>query len=67
MNYPRKMSLIIHQINPEDEDRLGVEYWMSKTPSDRLAEVYRLRRNYFIWLNGSYPEKMERVITQKKL
>jgi hypothetical protein len=67
MNNPRKMSLVINQIHPEDEDRLDVEYWMSKTPNERLAEVYRLRRNYYIWLNGIYPDKIERVITQRNL
>jgi hypothetical protein len=67
MNNPRRKSLVINQIHPEDEDRLDVEYWMSKNPSERLAEAYRLRRNYYLWLNGSYPDKIERVVTQRNL
>ncbi len=67
MNNPRKMILVINQIHPEDEDRLDVEYWMRKSPSERLAEAYRLLRNYYMSLNGSYPDKFERVITQRKL
>jgi hypothetical protein len=67
MNNPRRKSLVINQIHPEDEDKLDVEYWMNKTPSERLAEAYRLRRNYYLWLNGSYPDKIERVVTQRNL
>lgn len=61
------MNLVINQIHPEDEDRLDVEYWMRKSPCEGLAEVYRLRRNYYMSLNGSYPDKIERVITQRHL
>jgi hypothetical protein len=67
MDKARKISLVINQIHPDNEDKLDVEFWMSKTASERLAEVYRLRVNYYKWLNGSYPDKIERVITQRKL
>jgi AraC-like DNA-binding protein len=35
---------------------------ISKTPLERFAEVYRLRKNYFTRANSFFPEKMEKVI-----
>ena len=49
----------------EDEDYLDVLFWRSKSVGERLGEVVRLRRNYYTWLNGSFPEKMVKVITNR--
>ena len=51
----------------EDEDEQDVAFWLNKTPADRLAEVLRLRHNYFTWLNGLFPQKIEKVVHQKRL
>jgi hypothetical protein len=51
----------------EDEDILDVSFWLSKTSSERLAEVFRLRRNYFTWADGFFPGKIEKVVSQRKL
>ena len=67
MSGNRKMAMVVNQIKMEDEDMLDVAYWLSKTPAERLAEVYRLRKNYFIWANGSFPEKIEKVVNRRKL
>jgi hypothetical protein len=67
MNPKRKMAMVVNQVKMEDEDELDIEFWLSKTPAERLTETVRLRRNYYTWLNGSYPEKMERVISQRKM
>jgi hypothetical protein len=67
MNVSRKMVMAVNQVKLEDEDTLDIEFWLSKTPSERLAEVARLRRIYYTWLNGSFPEKMEKVVHQRKM
>jgi len=67
MSGNRKMAMVVNQIKMEDEDMLDVAYWLSKTPAERLAEVYRLRKNYFTWANGSFPEKIEKVVNRRKL
>ena len=59
----RKMVMAVNHVKMEDEDHLDVLYWQSKSASERLSEVTRLRRNYYTWLNGSFPDKIERVIT----
>jgi len=67
MGKVRKIAMVAHRINMEDEDRLDVEYWLSRSPMERISAVTSLRRTYFTWLNGSFPSTMERVITQRKM
>jgi len=50
-----------------DEDKLDVGFWLTKSPAERLGEVMRLRRNYFTWQNGSFPQKMEKVVSFRKV
>ncbi|MGY0034856.1 hypothetical protein [Pedobacter sp. NJ-S-72] len=57
----------MNHIKMEDEDSLDVLFWLSKTVSERLAEVSRLRKNYFTWIDGVFPDKIEKVVHQRKL
>jgi len=66
MEKKRKIAMVAHRIKMEDEDRLDVEYWLSRSPKERISAVTRLRRTYFTWLNGSFPSKMDRVVSQRK-
>lgn len=59
--------MVAQQVKIEDEDHLDVLFWLNKTVSERLAEVCRLRRNYYTWADGSFPDKMVKVIHQRKL
>ncbi|MDB5091620.1 MAG: hypothetical protein JWR09_5614 [Mucilaginibacter sp.] len=61
------MAMAVNHVKMEVEDSLDVGFWLSKTPSERLAEVVRLRKKYFTWLNGSFPQKIEKVVHQKKI
>lgn len=67
MKHERKMAMVVNQVKMEDEDSLDVLFWLSKTASERLSEVSRLRRNYFTWADGLFPEKIEKVIHRRKL
>jgi len=40
---------------------------LSKTASERLSEVSRLRKNYFTWADGTFPDKIEKVVHQRKI
>ena len=60
------MIKVVNHVKMEDEDHNDVLFWLSKTFTERLQEVTRLRRNYFIGLNGSFPEKMTRIITVRR-
>jgi hypothetical protein len=61
----RKIIKAVNYIKMEDEDYTDVLFWQSKSVSERLKEVARLRKDYYTWLNGSFPEKMIRVITSR--
>jgi len=67
MKVERKMAMVANHIKMEDEDELDVLYWLSKSPSERLTEVCRLRQNYFTWTDGVFPQKIEKVIAQRKI
>lgn len=67
MKKERKMVMVAQQVKMEDEDHLDVLYWLSRSVSERLAEVSRLRRSYFSWADGMFPEKIEKVVQQRKL
>jgi len=57
----RQMAKVVAHVKIEDEDHADVMCWRSKSVGERLGEVVRLRRNYYTWLNGSFPEEMTKV------
>ena len=61
----RQIAKVVNHVKMEDEDYLDVLFWRSKTMAERLQEVARLRKNYYTWLNGSFPQKMARVISSR--
>jgi hypothetical protein len=67
MKQKRKIALVVNQVRMEDEDNLDVLFWLNKSISERLAEVSRLRKNYFTWKNGIFPEKIEKAVHYRKL
>jgi len=67
MKINRKIVMVVNHVKMEDEDMLDVAFWLAQTPSARLAEVFRLRKNYFTWADGSFPERMDKVVHQRKM
>jgi len=63
----RKMAMVVNHVKMEDEDHLDVQFWQAKSATKRMEEVTRLRINYYTWLNGSYPEKIAKVVTTRTL
>lgn len=61
------MAMVVNQVKMDDEDSLDVLFWLSRAASERLSEVSRLRRNYYTWADGFFPEKIEKVIHRRKL
>ena len=66
MNNNRKIAVVVNHVKMADEDTLDVLFWLSKTPAERLAEVCRLRKNYFTWADGLFPDKIEKVVQQRR-
>jgi hypothetical protein len=63
----RSIAVVVNQVKMGEEDARDVEFWLTRTPAERLAEVVRLRRTYYTWLNGTFPEKIERVVQYRKM
>lgn len=61
------MEKVINIIRQEDQDEQYISFWLTKTISERLQEVTRLRYNYFKWLNNSFPDKIEKVVFKRSL
>lgn len=59
--------MVFNRVKIEDKDDADVLFWSDKTPAERLCQVARLRRNYFIKADGSFPAKMEKVVRRVKL
>lgn len=62
----RKMAMLANQIRLDDEDLLDIQFWLERPVSERIAEVTRLRRDYYSWLLGAYPKHMEKTVSQRK-
>ncbi|TSJ42690.1 hypothetical protein FO440_00415 [Mucilaginibacter corticis] len=67
MSVKRKIQMVVTQVKMDDEDNLDVNFWMSRTAAERLAEVFRLRQNYFTWADGSFPDKMEKIVHRRQI
>jgi len=63
----RKIALVVNQVKMEDEDSLDILFWLNKTASERLEEVSRLRKSYYLWSTGIFPERIEKVIHRRKI
>ena len=51
----------------EEEDIQYMQFWLRQPAVERLKEVTRLRYNYFMWLNKSFPKKIEKVVHKHPL
>lgn len=67
MKHSRKIALVVNHVNVGEEDALDVLFWLDKSPAERLSEVSRLRKNYFTWADGSFPEKIEKAVHFRKI
>ena len=63
----RKMAMVANKVKMEDEDELDVLFWLDQPALERLKTVVSLRKGYFTWLNGSFPEKIAKVVNRRKL
>lgn len=59
--------MVANQIKMDEEDLRDVQFWLSRPASERIAEVTRLRKAYYSWLLGTYPSKIEKVVSQRKV
>ncbi|MBK1442570.1 hypothetical protein JHJ32_21400 [Parapedobacter sp. ISTM3] len=61
----RKMAMVASQVKIDEEDLRDIQFWLDRPASERIAEVTRLRRAYYSWLLGTYPQHMEKTVTQR--
>ncbi|UKT64850.1 hypothetical protein [Pedobacter mucosus] len=63
----RKIAMVANRVNLNDEDELDVLFWLNQPVLERLKTVVSLRKHYFTWLNGSFPDKISKVVSKRKL
>lgn len=63
----RKMQMVVNKVKMEEEDSLDVKFWLKRSASDRIAEVTRLRHEYYSWLLGEFPRQMEKTVIRRKI
>jgi hypothetical protein len=61
------MEKVVNFIKQDDEEMQYIEYWLKQPVADRLKEVTRLRYQYYKWLNKSFPDKIEKVVSFRQL
>jgi hypothetical protein len=61
----REIAKVVNHVKMDDEDSLDVAFWQAKSMAERLQEVIRLRKNYYTWLNGSFPDRITKVVTTR--
>jgi len=61
------MAMVAKQVKTEEEDLLDLRFWLGRPASERLAEVVRLRKTYYGWRLGTYPEHIEKTVCRRKI
>jgi hypothetical protein len=61
------MEKVVNFVKQDEEEVQYMLYWLQQPAVDRLKEVTRLRYNYYKWLNKSYPDKIEKVVSRRPL
>jgi hypothetical protein len=61
------MEKVVNFVKQDNEGAHYIQYWLQQPVIERLKEVTRLRYNYYKWLNGSFPDKIEKVVTKRPL
>ncbi|WP_423148885.1 hypothetical protein [Rubrolithibacter danxiaensis] len=67
MENKKKIAIVVSQVKMEEEDDLDLLFWLNKNASERLQEVYRLRKMYFTSHKCSFPAKIEKVANKRPL
>jgi len=63
----RKMAMVAKQVKMGEEDGQDIRFWLGRPAAERMAEVTRLRRAYYGSLLGTYPEHIEKTVSQRKI
>jgi len=61
------MEKVVNFIKQDDEEMQYIEYWLKQPVADCLKEVTSLRYHYYKWLNKSFPDKIEKVVSFRQL
>ena len=55
------MEKVIRKISLKDKRNYDLEYWLSKTPEERISAIEFLRKQFYETKDGSSP-RLQRVI-----
>lgn len=55
------MHLSVTRTSPQDQDRVDVAYWLTRSPQERIAAVEELRRRVFGEVDDAAGPRLQRV------
>ncbi|TDG36643.1 hypothetical protein EZJ43_07475 [Pedobacter changchengzhani] len=58
--------MVANRVRMEDEDAMDVVFWLNQPVAERIKAVTTLRRRYFTWLHGSFPDKIAKAVNKRK-
>ncbi len=63
----RKISLVSKKSSIEEASDDYLFFWVEKNTKERLEELLRLKKKYWSWKLGSYPDEIEKVVFKRSL
>nr|MBC7611321.1 hypothetical protein [Pseudopedobacter sp.] len=59
--------MVVHKVKMEEEDSQDLNFWLNQPAYKRIAEVSRLRNEYYTWLLGDFPKHIDKTVSIRKL
>ena len=63
----RKIVLAVKKSSVQEAADDYLFFWMDKNINERFEELLRLKKNYWSWKLGNYPNRIEKVVFKRSL
>jgi hypothetical protein len=67
MSKERKIIAVVKKSSIEEAAEDYLFFWMNKSVKERFEELLRLKKNYWSWKLGHYPDHIEKVVLKRSL
>jgi hypothetical protein len=66
-NKNNQIKKVVSRVTFRQAEERDIEYWQNVSAEDKLSEVERLRKSYWSWKLGSYPQSMTKVVSKHSI
>ena len=63
----RKIAIVSKKSSLQEAEDDYLFFWADKNVKDRFEELLRLKKNYWGWKLGNYPNSIEKVVFKRSL